>query len=214
MTMRPRTARRAQSRQEDRLHARERQRIREIRTQRIRFGLIIGAVVLVVALIGAGMYFGSRGQPGKSVPIQGAQHIQKGEQHAAYNSKPPTSGPHWNIGGEAPVPWGIYTEPIPDEAQLHNLEHGGVMIHYSCRDCPELATRLEDFYNRYVPANRLPMFPTSSKIVIAPYYDMDARIALTAWGRIDTFDDYDEQRIVRFLEAFRDKGAPEAGRVP
>ena len=34
----------------------------------------------------------------------------------AYNTKPATSGPHWNLAGEAPVPWGIYKDPIPDEA--------------------------------------------------------------------------------------------------
>jgi hypothetical protein len=32
---------------------------------------------------------------------------------------------------------------------------------------------------------------------------MDTRIALTAWGRIDTLEDVDEQRIVRFIETYR-----------
>lgn len=214
MNVRPRTARRTQTRQESRLHARERQRQREIRARRIRIAALVAGVILVVGGVVAGIVLSARGQPGRALPIQGTQHIEKGAQHVAYNSKPPTSGPHWNIPGEAPVGWGIYKEPIPDEAQIHNLEHGGVMIQYSCRDCPELAERLEDFYNRYVPANRLPMFPNSSKIVVAPYYDMETRIALTAWGRIDAFEEHDEQRIVRFIEAFRDKGGPEAGRVP
>jgi hypothetical protein len=135
--------------------------------------------------------------------------VNKGEPHASYNSKPPTSGPHWSILGEAPVPWGIYREPVLDEAQVHNLEHGGVMIQYNCRDCPDLVAQLEGFYNRYSAARPLPRYPQSTKLIVAPYYDMPSRIALTAWGRIDTLDAYDEARITRFVDAYRDNG-PEA----
>jgi hypothetical protein len=147
--------------------------------------------------------------PGTAVEIQGIEHIEKGEAHAPYNSTPPTSGPHWNILGEAPVPWGIYREPIADEAQIHNLEHGGVIIQYNCRDCPDLASQLEDFGSRYVAAHPLARYPSSAKLVVAPYYDMPSRIALTAWGRIDLLDAYDEARMTRFIDAYRDNG-PEA----
>jgi hypothetical protein len=83
------------------------------------------------------------------------------------------------------------------------------MIQYNCRDCPELVAQLEDFYNRYTEANKLPLFQNSTKIIVAPYYDMPSRIALTAWTHIDTMNDYDEERMIRFIQAFRDKG-PEA----
>jgi hypothetical protein len=143
------------------------------------------------------------------MPLQGADHVAKGDPHAPYNSQPPTSGPHWSILGEAPVPWGIYRERIPDEAQVHNLEHGGVIMSYRCADCPALVAQLEGLYERYVAANPLPRYPASSKLLVAPYPDMPTRIALTAWGRIDAFEDYDEARILRFIAAFRDNG-PEA----
>ncbi|MSQ23344.1 MAG: DUF3105 domain-containing protein [Chloroflexi bacterium] len=196
------------------MHARERQRQRELRGRQFRMAAYIAAGVAVLVAIVVGMVLSSRTQPGRTVSLQGAEHIEKGAQHVAYNSKPPTSGPHWNIGGEAPANWGIYEIPIADEAQIHNLEHGGIMIQYNCNDCLDLVSQLQDFYNRYVPAHRIPLFPSSSKIVIAPYPDMPTRITLTAWGRIDTFDAYDEDRIVKFVDAFREKGAPEAGRVP
>jgi hypothetical protein len=32
---------------------------------------------------------------------------------------------------------------------------------------------------------------------------MSSRIALTAWNRIDQFAEFDEERIVRFVRAFR-----------
>lgn len=149
------------------------------------------------------------GKPGRAVEIQGFEHVGKGEPHAAYNSSPPTSGPHWSIVGEAPVPWGIYRDPVPEEAQVHNLEHGGVLVQYSCRDCDELVTQLERFYQQYTAAHPLPRYPQSTKLIVAPYFGMTSRIALTAWGRIETLDEYDEVRITRFVEAFRDRG-PEA----
>ena len=38
---------------------------------------------------------------------------------------------------------------------------------------------------------------------------MSNRIALTAWTHLDSFDDFDESRIVEFIEYYRNKG-PEA----
>ncbi|HZT07452.1 MAG TPA: DUF3105 domain-containing protein [Chloroflexota bacterium] len=196
------------SRRAARMHAREQQRQRETRkkyTQMVIWSVVAIAVIAAVSFI---VVKSVQAQPGKPVPNQGQTHIDKGAAHVAYNSKPPTSGPHWNIAGEAPVDWGIYDTQIPDEAQVHNLEHGGIMIQYDC-DCPDLVAQLKDFYNRYVPTHKLPLFPNSSKIVIAPYKGLPAKITLTAWTRIDTMDDYDEARITRFIEAWRDKG-PEA----
>ena len=198
----------AAERRNARQHARGLQRQREVRRKQVRLAIWIGIAVAVAAVVAVFMLRSSQGQPGRSVPLQGSQHIGKGEQHIAYNTKPATSGPHWSIGGEAPVGWGIYKQPIPDEGMLHNLEHGGIAIQYNCRECPELVSALEDFYTRYTtnPSNRLPLYPGSTKIVVAPYDEMSTRIALTAWGRIDTMDNFDEERITRFVDAFRDKG--------
>jgi len=198
----------ANERRNARQHARGLQRQREIRRRQIRIAIWAGLAVAVAAVVAVLVLRGSQSQPGRTVPLQGNQHIGEGEQHVVYNTKPATSGPHWSIGGRAPAPWGISKEPIPDEGMIHNLEHGGIAIQYNCRECPELVTALEDFYQRYTsnPANRLPLYPGSTKIVVAPYYDMTSRIALTAWGRIDTLDNYDEERMTRFIDAFRDKG--------
>ena len=40
-------------------------------------------------------------------------------------------------------------------------------------------------------------------MLLAPYPSMKSRIALTAWTRLDRFDEFDEKRIVRFIEAYR-----------
>jgi len=44
-------------------------------------------------------------------------------------------------------------------------------------------------------------YPT--QVVLAPYPTMQHRIALTAWTRLETLDDFDEARIERFIRAYR-----------
>jgi hypothetical protein len=46
------------------------------------------------------------------------------------------------------------------------------------------------------------------KLIAVPRPTMDALLALTTWGRLDKFEIFDEERIVNFIHAFRDK-APE-----
>ena len=41
------------------------------------------------------------------------------------------------------------------------------------------------------------------QVLLAPYPGMKTRIALTAWTRLDAFDEFDEARIVTFIRAYR-----------
>jgi hypothetical protein len=201
-----------QRRSSARQHARDVQRQRALREKNTRRAIYIGIGVLILGALIAFLVLQTSSQPGKAVAemANARGHINKGDSHPAYSSKPPTSGPHWNIGGEAPVNWGISKEQIPDEAQIHNLEHGGIMIQYNCRDCPELVQQMEDFYARWWPEHKLTLYPSSSKLVVAPYYDMPSRVTLTAWNRILTLDNWDEEKAVAFIQAWRDKGPEQA----
>jgi uncharacterized protein DUF3105 len=151
---------------------------------------VVGAAVAVVAVVVVG-YFAYRAQadlPGRVMADQGNLHIQStAVPHEPYNSDPPTSGPHLPYI----APWGVHTRPIPAELQVHNLEDGGVVIQYNC-ECPELATRLRGIVDKY-----------ERQVILAPYPTMKSRIALTAWTRIETLDDFDGKRIARFIEAYR-----------
>jgi hypothetical protein len=42
---------------------------------------------------------------------------------------------------------------------------------------------------------------TYDHVILAPNTGLDRKIALTAWGRIEKFDEFDEARIVRFVKA-------------
>jgi hypothetical protein len=146
----------------------------------------------VVAALGAGIlaYRGAETPPGILLPDQGNRHVQTlHEPIPPYNSTPPTSGPHLPYI----APWGIHTEPVPPQLQVHNLEDGGVMVQYSCPDgCPDLVRKLTEIVSGY-----------DQQVILAPYPGMKTRIALTAWTRLDAFDDFDEKRIRRFITAYR-----------
>ncbi len=149
-----------------------------------------GAVVVAAIVVAWFAYQASANLPGTPVPSLGNSHIETlGEAHSPYNSDPPTSGPHLPYL----APWGIHTEPIPKELQVHNLEDGGVLVQYNCpQGCPDLVEKLRAIVNRY-----------GRQVILAPYPGMDKRIALTAWARIDKFDTLDEKRITRFIDAYR-----------
>lgn len=144
-------------------------------------------------------------KPGRAVPLLGNEHIQSpGSPHTPYNSDPPTSGPHV---GRWVAPWGVHKVPIPLEVQVHNLEDGGVVIQYNCSPCPDLVAKLEALTTRpellAMPralAGRSE--PPVIRLVVAPYPTMKSKIALTAWGRIETLDTYDEAKILRFINAY------------
>ncbi|HSN73523.1 MAG TPA: DUF3105 domain-containing protein [Anaerolineae bacterium] len=153
--------------------------------------LFLGLGALVVGLLAFFLIRSvSAPKPGQFVADLGNRHIDQSlVGTVSYNSTPPTSGPH--LGNLAP--WGIHPQPIPNELQVHNLEDGGVMVQYNCPDgCPDLVAQLAEIVK-----------PFDHGVVLAPYPDMESRIALTAWTRIDTFDDFDAERIERFIKAYR-----------
>ncbi len=149
--------------------------------------------------------------PGTLLPSLGNAHVESVDSpHVPYNSNPPTSGPHLKYVAR----WDIHSQPIPRELQVHNLEDGGVLIQYNCpKPCPELVTQLENIFKTYrqkaneeIPEHVRQKNPYLRSryhhLVLAPYPDMAAKIALTAWQRIDKLDKYDEQRIISFIEAY------------
>jgi len=161
-------------------------------TRASRRGLATGGVIVAVLVVAAVViwfaYQASANKPGETFGDLGNEHIQAAsDPHAAYNSDPPTSGPHLPYI----APWGVHTRPVPLELQVHNLEDGGVVVQYNC-ECPELVAKLRDIVRRY-----------DKQVLLAPYPGMKSRIALTAWTRLDRFEEFDEKRIVRFIEAYR-----------
>ena len=150
----------------------------------------VAAAIIVAVVVGYLGYQAGAGRPGVEMPDQGNLHVQtESEPHAPYNSDPPTSGPHLPYL----APWGVHTSPIAKELQVHNLEDGGVMVQYACPTaCPDLVDKLRAIVSQH-----------RDHVILAPYPGMKTRIALTAWTRIDAFEEVDQARIQRFIKAYR-----------
>ncbi|MFA4831173.1 MAG: DUF3105 domain-containing protein [Patescibacteria group bacterium] len=129
------------------------------------------------------------GRPGEAVSLQGAQHVAVGAEHPKYNSNPPTSGWHY----AAPANGGFYENELPDEQVLHNLEHGSIWISYKDID-EDTKIKLEDIGRRF-----------SQSVIITPREKNDAKIALASWGRLQKLEQFDEEAIINFIKANKNK---------
>ena len=107
-----------------------------------------------------------------TLPDQGRSHIVS-PQTFQYNSNPPTSGSHYNVPGIAPAPTGVHLQPVQDEDQVHNLEHGHIIIQYNGL-AQDVITALESFtraHDSYTLMAPRPQLPT------------DTQLAFTRWDQ-------------------------------
>ncbi|MBI4299459.1 MAG: DUF3105 domain-containing protein [Chloroflexi bacterium] len=167
----------------------------------------IGGLVILSFVLPQGLPFLNRGSsptgestgPGQAIPLVTGSagrtiglHVEEGQSHPPNSSVPGTSGWHY----PQPARWGIYSDPIADEKLVHNLEHGGIGIHYSCPEgCEELVTQLTGIAKGY----RL-------GVILSPFPGLETKITLTAWGWIDRFNEFDEKRILDFIQGHIDRG--------
>lgn len=154
------------------------------------FYLLLIAVGLVSVYLSFGR--GGSGLGDEYVASLGNQHVNEKEEHQAYNSTPPTSGPHL---GSSVAPWGVHTEQIPDELQVHNLEDGGVIIHYDpARVDNETLKSLTDFGEGRGDRH----------LVVEPYVNptLPSPIVLTAWTRLLRLEQFDREAIISFIKKY------------
>lgn len=152
-----------------------------------------------------GIHLKSQGNPGhdKTDPNDKAVSGFK------YNSDPPTSGMHLERFADSL----LNTQPLPKWLQVHLLEHGNVLLQYSCT-CPDIAGALSQlatiYNNRELPAGQTQFTAESTQavlehgagVVVAPYPHMKYTIALTAWRRLEPLDKFDQNTIMRFINAY------------
>lgn len=124
---------------------------------------------------------------------QESKHIAQGQSHVAYNSDPPSSGPHY-ADASAPTPWGVYTQEVPEEVFLHNEEHGGVVIAYK-PDLPK--DQIEKLQKLFAPPYSNKDFKPS-KAIVTPRTKNTKAIELASWNWTFSLDQYDEATIMKF----------------
>jgi hypothetical protein len=186
--------------------------------------LAAGGILAVVAAIALGVIvFGGgsdtdvaqqvRDAGGTYREVEARQNVRPGLRHVTslpkgfkYNTEPPTSGLHNPVW----IVWGIYDTPVDRLREVHNLEHGGIVIHYGPRVSDSDVSRLGDFYRS-----------DPNGIVIAPLPSLGNRISAAAWsfdlgrlsergyegeGHLALLPRYDEDVLRAFVDEYRGKG--------
>ena len=127
----------------------------------------------------------------KTYPNLGQAHVQSLTAQVKYNSFPPTSGPHYVNPGV----WGKYTTPLVLVQEVHNLEHGGVIVQYGNKVPRATIDQLASFYDA-----------SPNGMLLAPLPQLGTKIALTAWTRLATCTRYDKDAFAAFRDDYRGKG--------
>lgn len=166
-------------------------------------------ISLIVALFIAFLIWlfiaSSKPLPGEKFPDEGRDHVEAGKE-VSYKTNPPTSGKHYADWIRA----GVYSEPKDDRNLVHSLEHGYIIMHYKCqisnkeatesaqvsKGCEERKGQLEEVYNK----------KGKRKLIIIPRENLETNFALTAWIYLEKFDSFEEGRIEKFIDAYRDMG--------
>jgi hypothetical protein len=157
--------------------------------------IVIGALVLTrgggaantatakSAMLAAGCTFNHyKEQPRNHVPLNYKYH---------WNSVPATSGPHYAQW----VLWGIYTEPVRQIQQIHNLEHGGVVIQYGTKVPRSDVDQITSFYRS-----------DDNAMLVAPFPKLGNKIAVEAWTYLSTCTHFNDKGFTKFRDALRYHG--------
>ena len=169
-------------------------RRKEKRKRYLIFGGIAAVVVTGIAIAAT--------RPGP-VELEGLEtfadlrggHLQVGDALPSYNSSPGTSGPH----ALSPAACGIYTEEISDIVQVHDLEHGTVVVQYQLSIGDDDRARIQEFARA-----------KGTHILVAPRADLTHPVVVTGWTRMLRLDNVDLNAIGVFYDRFAQRG-PEVG---
>jgi hypothetical protein len=130
-------------------------------------------------------------------PIEGNNHVDPGTD-VAYDTTPPTSGDHY----ATPAAPGFYTRRVPEEALVHNLEHGQIVIWYRSDAPDEVVGDIEQVTTQQEAAT-----------VAAPYPGLErpANLALSAWGASVSCEQVSQSVVDSFRARFQGRGPENAG---
>jgi hypothetical protein len=127
--------------------------------------------------------------------LEDKPHIGANETFTDYKTNPPTSGVH---RGQT-SPWGSYREAPDMETLVHNLEHGGIIIHY--KDISdEQIDQIDAFADSYVDG-----------VISVPNDNIESPIAMAAWRHSQQCEKLNLTAIEGFIEERCNKGPEKIG---
>lgn len=134
-------------------------------------------------------------------PVLASPHIAAGDYDpGAYNSNPPSSGPH--CGSWAP--WRVSQTQVPRCNWIHNLEHGGVLLLWNCPGgCPEVTEALAAVARGAVDAC------TPARVIASPDPSAPSPVSAASWGwtfQADCLDAEAQAALSSFVQAHIGRG--------
>ncbi len=147
----------------------------------------------------------------EKLPDEGATH-QEVCTPITYGTNPPSSGDHWKIWAE----FRAHDAPVPREMYVHNLEHGAVVMSYTCpaaspEGCAAALTALQataDAFGVDPLCAGVVGAADRSRILITPDPLLAEPIGLSAWHATYVATCVDPPSLLSFVEAHYGK-APE-----
>lgn len=207
-----------------------------------RRGLLLGGLaVVVVAVVGVFLFFGSTQKAyactqmsapapaatpapdsataplGQVQDDLGRGHIEAGRS-ARYTYCPPASGPHYDPP-DGPIPARYYgkDDAAVPQGWIHNLEHGGLAVLYSCTvgTCDKATEEtLRQLVATFPPSPVCALPAGGEAPVVARFDEMEAPFAALLWGRILLLDTLDTEKILAFYEQYGERTNPEPQCAP
>ena len=197
------------TKREKRLASREARKQKAVVAQRrARLTRVILLTVLAVMLLAFTVaafttsFFGFASPSiGRTVATLPADHVAEGTP-VEFNSRPPTSGPHYAAWYPS---YGVIGDAIDPRTWLHNLEHGAVVLLYNCPGgCPDVVAQLRELHGS-LPRSRNAKVG-GPRLLVTPYTDMDSQIAVVSWGWLLELNEVDRDQITRFYNSRIDRG--------
>ncbi len=201
-----RKAKREAARQERMEAARKRQQAKR------RKQVLISLIVLIA--VGAGTVFAVQQSRGRSAAfaaaaeeagcgsiesfpdeLEGKPHLAANATFDDYKTNPPTSGVH---RGQT-SPWGSYRESPEKENLVHNLEHGGIIIHYKDLTDDQI-DQVDEFADSFVDG-----------VISVPNPDIDKPIVLASWRHMQKCDELSTTAIEGYIDDRCNKGPEKIG---
>ncbi|HTU86203.1 MAG TPA: DUF3105 domain-containing protein [Solirubrobacteraceae bacterium] len=141
---------------------------------------------------------GTGGGPGQAFADLGDGVLRPGQSRPAYNSNPPTSGPH------VPVAVTRDAAPLSDDQLLQALEVGDVVIFYGTRQPPAAVRQLAlSVAPPFTPA----LAAVGETVIIAPRSGTTGLVA-AAWTHLLHVTGPADPQLRQFMDYWLGRGAP------
>jgi Protein of unknown function (DUF3105) len=133
-----------------------------------------------------------RAFPAEQMHYQADGTLHTESEPTYHQSLPPASGLHYPVWAD----WGFYDKVIPFRFQVHNLEHGGIIIHMGKDLSAEQRQQIQDFWSA-APAYVL--------VVPEEFKEFPANaVVVTSWQRWLVCKPFDAAKDLPAIRVYRD----------